>query len=244
MIDYVSHYQFGFFAPGARVEPLPDNISRLLFVLQDKGFIPTTTQEIQIGPITQQRLQLQMITMQSEWVLAFEPHRVVLTKRNVPQIEIGRAESFIEEVVETFSRLWREIPLTGTRLSYVTKGLLHTMSPENLTRVNSQLFNLPAFYSEHPPIEWTSRNVARYETYIGDKLEIINVITDINRVTGTIPLRTGLQAGNRIEIGFDINTFQGNTIPRFGLDDVGLFLKTAVELSQQILSELEERING
>jgi hypothetical protein len=246
MVEHVEHYQFSFFAPGAHVQPSPDIIARLLDTFKDKGFIPTTIQELQIGPITQVRLQLQLTTPQLEWNLAFEPLRVLLTKQNVARAdsEIGGPADFVGEVVGVFSRLLQVLPLTGTRLSYVTKGLLPEMSPEVLQQVNLRLLNLPAFYLENPPVEWTTRNVARYEVSVVDKAEIFNVITDINRVQGTIQGKEGPRPFDRIQIGFDINTFHGNITPRFGANDVGPFLQEATKISQRISDEIGEKFNG
>jgi hypothetical protein len=243
MIDFVKQYQFSFFSPKAHVEPSPDIIALLLNTFKGKNFIPTTISEHLIGPTPQKRLQLQMISMQSEWKLAFEPNRVLLSKDNVPGTEIGTAESFVEEVVDLFDRLLKVVPLIGARLSYVTGGFLPAMSPEALNQVNSRLLNLPAFYSEYPPIEWTTRNVARCEINLGDKVEVINAITHINRVQGSLKRLEDYKPFDRIEIGFDINTFQKNMTPRFNSSDVGVFLGQAVTISQRILKEIGDYLH-
>lgn len=252
MIETVLLYQFSFFAPGTQVDPSPDIIVKLMEGFKGKDLMPTTTamQVLQInigsGPSAAptQTLQLQFVTKNQAWNLAFEPQRVLLTHNNRPDVGIGTPEDFIAEVVEIFSRLLQVISLTGTRLSYVTKGLLPAMSPEALEQVNLRLLNLPAYYREHPPLEWTTRNVARHEVGVGDKAEIINVITDIGRVKGMIEEKGRPQPFDRIMIGFDINTFQENKTPRFGYHDVGLFLREAVKISQMISEEIGEKFNG
>jgi hypothetical protein len=238
MIDFVGHYKFAFFAPGAHLEPSPDIIARLLDTFRDKNLFPTTISEHQILPTPQTRLQLQMTTRQSELNLAFEPNRVLFSKLNVPGIEIGTVADFVAETVEVFARLLQVVPLTGTRLAYITKGLLPSMSSDALEQVNSRLLNLPTFYMEHPPCEWNTRNVARYEITLGDKVEIINVITHINRIQGSFKRIEKPQPFDRIEIGFDINTYQENKTARFKSSDVDVFLNQAVTISQRILDEM------
>jgi hypothetical protein len=243
MIDYVRHYKFAFFAPGAHIEPSPDIIARLLETFRDKNFIPTTITEHLIGPNPQTRLQLQMTTRQSELNLAFESNRVLFSRDNIPGTDIGTAADFVAEAVEVFARLLQVVPLIGTRFAYITKGLFPSMPSDALEQVNSRLLNLPPFYIEHPPCEWNTRNVARYEITLGDKVEIINVITHINRIQGLLRALAESQPFDRIEITFDINTYQNNKTPRFNAGDVGVFLNQAVTISQRILNEIGELLN-
>ncbi len=85
MIEHVEYYQFGFYAPNAHLDPDPDIIARLLEAFKDKGFIPTTVQEIQItGAQSSTRSQLQFASPQGEWNLAFEPNRVLLMNQTIP----------------------------------------------------------------------------------------------------------------------------------------------------------------
>lgn len=245
MIEYVAHYQFSFFAPGTFVEPSADIIGRLIDPFKDLGFFPTTIQTLQIGPTPrpQTRLELQLMTKNLMWNLAFEPHRVLLQKRNNPELKIGTPEEFIADAEKIFVRLLPVIPLTGTRLSYTIKGLLPEMSDEVLTQANSRFLNLPLFYSQHPPCEWITRNVTRYEVNLGTKTEILNVVTDINRKQESIKLKTSIQRFDRIEIGFDINTFQENKAARFGAEDIGMFLREAVSLSKTIMEQIGGMLN-
>jgi len=244
MIEHLIYYQFGFFAPNTHLQPKPDIIGRLLEAFKDKGFIPTTAQELQIGPAIKTRLQLQFTSPNGEWNLAFEPHRALLKKENVAGTGIGSPEDFCNEANEIFNQLLKVNPFTGTRLSYATKGLLPELNPAKLDEVNKRLLNHISFYEEHPPYQWTTRNVAKFDVSLGEMTETLNVITDINRVQGTIARDTGPLSFDRIEIGFDINTYQENTIPRFTTNHVGLFLREAVKQSQNIMVEIKGKLNG
>jgi hypothetical protein len=244
MIELAQDYQFAFFAPGTHIEPSPDIIAQLMEAFKDKNFFPTTVSEHLLGPNPQTRLQLQMTTKQSEWNLAFEPNRVLFSRVNIPGIEMGTPADFVAEAVEAFSRLSQVVPLTGTRLAYNTKGLLSSMSPNDLEQVISRLVNLPPFYLEHHPINWNTRTLGRSEITIGENVETINVITHINRIQGLLQTVTESQPFDRIEIKFDINTYQNNKIPRFNLGDIDIFLNKAVILSQQLLDEIGALLNA
>ena len=86
--------------------------------------------------------------------------------------------------------------------------------------------------------------VSKTDVELGDKTETLNVITDINRIQGTLTQGTERSSFDKIEIGFDINTHQHSTDLRFGADDVELFLNVAIQKSQDIMAEIEGKFNG
>lgn len=238
-IEYISHYEAGFFAPDTFVEPSPESMGKLLSTFKKNKFLPTTTQLMKLGgaPL-ESRLQLKLITTKGDWVVHFEPHRLMIKRADVPGVEMCTAEDFIPEATDIISRLIDMFSFQGTRLSYATKVLLKDMPEDELQRINSKLLNLPHFYSQHPPIEWTTKNVARDEIKLNGNKETINVITEINRIQGSLMNQIGGPPFDRIEIGFDINTFQGNTSQRFIAKDMDKFLKYANTISKKITKEI------
>lgn len=250
MIEYPSFYQFGFYAPDAHKEPDPDIIGRLLRAFKDKNFIPTTVREFQLvaqGPQAGfrpgNRLQLQFITPNQEWNLGFEQQRVLLKKGSLTDTKIGTPAEFRIEAVGVVRLLLGEIPFSGTRLSYATKGLLPEMPVDGLTEANKRVLSPVQFYLENPPREWSTRNVARIEASLGAKREILNVITGISRVQGAVVEGDDSKPIDRIEVAFDINTDHENTAQRFAAEDIDPFLQVALEKSEQILKEIEAKLH-
>lgn len=246
MIDYVVQYQCSFFASNAGLEPTPDTIRLLLDTLGDKGFVPTTVQEYALmdGPFVRPRLQLQFSTSDQAWNIAFETPRVLITHENVAGTNIGTPREFISEAAEMYARILGEIPLIGNRLSYVTSGLLPDMPKDTLDEIGGSMMSNPQFYVDHPPHEWTTRRVSRVETMMGERNEKFNVITDIGRVRGSIRLKDSNVSIDRIQVSFDINTFQLNTSPRFGREDITSFLESAVSITEQISGQLQSDVFG
>ncbi len=134
-------------------------------------------------------------------------------------------------------------PFIGNRLTYAMKGLLPEMTAAKLIEANNRVINLLPFYIGNPPHQWTTRNVARVDVNLGVDTETLNVITDINRVQGELMKDTEPIPIDRIQIGFDINTYQGNTDLRFNADHVGLFLQKAIEQSQTIMDEIQGKLD-
>ena len=240
--DTVHLYQFGFYAPGSRLEPSPEILGDLLKAFSGTDFMPTTVQEMRLGPVAETRQQLHLVTKNNAWCIEFEPHRVTFIKKNVPNMEIGTLQKFSQDVADFAARLASVVSLNGNRLSYVTKGWLLEMKGEVLEGVAPKLLTMPPFYQENTPSEWSTRTVARYETSINDNPEIVNVITDINRIQGIRREKTEPKEFSCLEVGFDINTFQNNTKRRFQLNDAEVFMQEAETISQRLLTEIEEII--
>lgn len=238
MIEYVINYQTGFFAPGTHLEPSSETIGKLLEGFKGKELFPTTVTEIHFAPSQKSRLQLNLITKQNEWAVLFEPHRFLVKRINIVGIEMPSPSAFIAEAESIISTLIDIFPMKGTRLSYVIKGLLPEMTPELLNAFNKRILNLPQFYLDNPPNEWTTRNIARSEMDINGKLEKINVVTDISRKQGSLFEEDKRVQSDRIELGFDINTFQGNVNQRFDENDLGSFLRMANDLAENIIDQL------
>lgn len=118
------------------------------------------------------------------------------------------------------------------------------MKESELTKIESKLLKLPTFYLENSPVEWVTRNVARYNASINNVPEVFNVITDINRVQVLRNTEDEVKEFSGIEIGFDINTFQKNIKQRFSLNDSETFMGEAKKLNERLLGELEEIIYG
>jgi len=240
--DDVLLYQFGFFAPDSRLEPEPKIIAKLLKAFEGTDFMPTTISEMRLGPIAETRQQLHFVTMKADWSIEFEPHRISFNKKRISGTEIGTPLNFAKDVSDFCSRLSSVVSLTGNRLSYATKGFLPEMQTSDLVKIGTKLLTLPKFYLEHSPTEWTTRSVTRYETMINDNPELLNVITDINRIQGIRQEKTTAKEFDCIEIGFDINTFQKNTKQRFQFNDAEVFMQEATALCQRLLDEIDEAI--
>lgn len=206
-------------------------------------FMPTTVPVLHLGQTLGQapetRQQLHFVTAKSDWRIEFEPHRIAFTKNNIHSSEIGTPEEFLESVDDYCSRVLSVLECKANRLAFVTKGILPEMEAQKISGVYSKLLSPPKFYLENESIEWATRNAASFSSQDFGENEKYNVITDINCIRLAV-LEEGVQKETpRIEIGFDINTNQKNTQPRFGAKDVRPFLNEAVGVRNQILREIE-----
>ena len=246
--ESVPIYSFYFFSPGSKLEVSSEILEKMLSSFKDTDLLPTTRAEFifepQLGQQPQMRTQQQihLISKKNDWSIEFDIDRINFSKNNTNGEYSKSASIFMEEVVDFSKRLESISTLHGHRLSYVTKGILPSMPSAKLDEICIKLFNLPRFYVDNPPVEWSTKNVARSSFSIGNRDEIINVITDINRIQGLLQGKDGIKPFDRIEISFDINTFQNDTSKRFSVNEIEPFLKNSILLSDQLLDDISESI--
>jgi hypothetical protein len=245
MIDIHRKYQFSFFGNMADIQPSADTIPVFLEMFRDKGFLPSTFQEIRL-PNPTPEIRLKLSSPDQEWAIDLDTARLSFTKNSIKPkgINLGTVEGFIRDVIDFCSRLLRRFPKKASRLSLVTEGLMREMQEEELRLIYEKLFKPIPFYQANPSIGWQSRYVARVQENIQGNSELINVVTWINRTRGKLADLAGLLPFDRIEIKFDINTFQGNTDTRFGIESVSPFLQSALELRARLIRELEVHFYG
>ena len=242
MLEQVIHYQAGIYAPNSRLEPNADNIGILLNLFKDKGFNPTTETFIEvlgtIGPTPKH--QLNLTTQRLDWKVTFEKERINCIWSKIEKTDSKTVDQFYEDVIEIINRIDAKFPLHGWRLFFNMKGIMSEMNKEELTRINSALLRLPSFFSEYQPVLWSTRNQSLREITLKERVEVLNVILDVKRVTMQFRTAEPSEPQDRIEVYLDINTLQTNKDQRFVVDDFEPFLDEANNISQLILSQLEE----
>lgn len=126
----------------------------------------------------------------------------------------------------------------------MTGGLLREMPEERLQQIYTMLFQPVTFYTENPPIEWELASVARVTLTINSKDEKLNVITRIKRLQGRMAQPSGFMPFDRIQLLFDINTFQATMEPRFDIEAVSDFFLKAADLRATLLKQMENHLNA
>lgn len=242
MIDFPLKYESSYFADLTEIRPSALTIPPLLAVFQDKGFLPSMFME---KPNDEPRIRL--TSPNEQWEITVRRQRVVITKRPIERdrASMGTVGDFCVDAVEILDRLFRQVPpRKGSRVSLITEELMPQMSEESLNDLYVHLFKPVPFYQENSPTEWLLRWVARTELQVNGIAELVNVINMISRVQGQIADPSAITVFDRIQLGFDINTFQGNTDTRFTPDNIEDFYRQAMEVRDQLIKQLEAHLNG
>lgn len=238
MFDILTRYQASVFVNLGEITPAPETISKMMLLFREENLLPSTFQEIsQLGVQTRIRLS----SLNNEWAINFGTDRINIEKNpiDVKGKNLGKIEDFTEHAFKLIVRVLSEIKKKGNRLSLLTNGLLNEMSSDKLDEIYYKLFNPIPFYSDNHPFEWKSKSVARTVTEMNRLREILNVITEINRVRGKM-MQPPFMDFDRIEIGFDINTIAENSESRFDIDSINNFYSNAIILRDDILGAISK----
>ena len=245
MFDILGRYQASLFLKASGIVPSPDVISPLLNIFRDKGFLPTTFQEIgPQSPALQVRLRLN--SPNNEWGINFASHSIDIEKNPVVAAgkNIGKVEVFVDEVIDFIGRILGHFNKKGHRLSIITSGMLREMSHDRLDLIHNKVFRPMPFYEQTLPFEWNSRSVAQSAINIENHDEKINVITSINRVRGQSIEPQRVMQFDRIQVAFDINTLAEEDTDRFSVESLKEFFEGALNIRATIIEEIKEIIDG
>ncbi|MDO8721745.1 MAG: hypothetical protein Q7J31_05900 [Syntrophales bacterium] len=253
MFDLIEQYQAGVFISSPPLEPNSENIAKLMELYGSKGLIPTTVNEFQlqltiqpapVSPISPRpRMQVQMITPDRAWTIAFESHRIMVTRANVVGNEMPTQEDFVATAANYLTAALDKFHYQGTRCVCAMRGLLPHLEEERIQEIRNCLFRLPKYFSDKPTVEWTTRFVARPTVTISDHEEVLNVILDMNRIKGELNLGGNVEPIDRFQVALDINTFQENMTPRFEPPQIHPFLTMASDIAKVLLSQMQEDLH-
>jgi hypothetical protein len=186
--------------------------------------------------------QLNFVTEQKDIIVTFESDRYIIQMQVIPNQKLPEFEDFIDMVNSIVKTINEIVEGKAKRIAFVTTGLCKKMEAEQLNVIHKKLFNLPKEFMKNDVVEWNSRQVYRTNKDINGKNELLNVILNINRIKLIRNSDDKPKPYDRIEVGFDINTFQGNTSQRFSVADVICFLNEAAAIKNTLEESLQEII--
>jgi len=243
MIEIPRKYQTSYFGNIDSIKPEPDTIKLFLDMFKDEGLLPSTYQEI--FPFKPPVTRLRLAAPDSGWRIDFDSPRIIIQKNLVdPSGEnMGSIEDFIREMTTYYKRIFDRFPIKGTRLALVNSGLIREYPEDILSLIYKRVFNPIEFFQVNSPGEWKSRSVSKINIDLNGNQELLNIIIDLNRIPWLVPISEEAKQKDRIEIAFDINTFQGNTDTRFDMASLSAFYPEALRLRNDILVQIEGLIN-
>ncbi len=245
MIEITGKHRASIFLPAADITPSPDTVSKLLNLFKEEGLLPNTFQEIGAQGLTPTP-RLWLNTPNNEWAIHFASNRIDIEQNPVDEngSNIGSSSDFKNTAHEYFTRILSEFNKKFNRISLVTSGLTKQFSEDKLNEICQKLFVLIPKYIDNPPFEWNSRLVSRQNITIDDLKEVLNIITNINRIRGQIINNNKILEFDRIELSIEINTIAENPELRFTNNSLQGFFDKAISIQDGLLTEIEEHIVG
>jgi len=238
MIDFALKYQAVIFGSFDEITPSPDTLSYFIDKFKEKELIPSTFQEI-IPPTGVVKNRFIFKSLSDKWNIEFGSDRLDIKKvnRDINVSDFGNKETFIKDVVNILQIIFEKYPRKANRISFVSQYFCKEFNEEKLNNLLQKISNLSKTFKKYPPVNWNHRYVTRIDKNINGKNELINFIGDINRVQGNLKIDSKIKEFDRIELKFDINTFQGIQDYRFSIDDLNDFYSKVYNWEEELLNE-------
>ncbi|MCG7344028.1 hypothetical protein MHZ92_07785 [Sporosarcina sp. ACRSL] len=232
-------YQVNVFGEFIDIEPIPDNIMKLMPLLSNLQLMPNTIQEINpnygLNPLNRIAFTSANINFRVE----INSDKIAIFQNSPNEKGISNSlEDFLHNVEIVIDVILKAFSKKGTRASLITDTLYLDFELEKLNAIYDKVSNPLDYFIENRPFEWTVRNVSRDE--YGS--EQTNVILDIGRTQGSF--NNSAKRIDCISGKFDINTIFENKNERFDTESVREFLIYALEKRNSIQKQLESILVG
>lgn len=237
MIDFTLKYQAVIFGAFDEITPTPDTLSYFIDKFRDKELIPSTFQEITPSGVVKNRFIFK--SPNDEWNIEFGSDRLDIKKvnRDINVSDFGDKMLFISDIKNILQIIFKKFPRKANRISFVSQYFCKQFEKKELNNILQKVSNLPETFKENPPVNWNHRYVTRIEKKVNGKNELTNFIGEMNRVQGNLKIDSKIEKFDRIELKFDINTFQENQEYRFSLDDLNIFYSEVSNWEEKLLNE-------
>jgi hypothetical protein len=245
LIEYRPFYRFSFFLFQG-VIGTPDWVNRLSPGFGVLEMMPSLISHpniyLGLGEQPANMQQLRFITSQKDMTVIFDTDRCIFEMQIIPMRKLPPAEDFIAKAEEIVKIITNVVEGKANRIGFTTTGICKKMDMKKLNEIHKKLFMLPEDFSSNQVVEWNSRHIYRTSKDINEKNELLNVILDLNRIQITHYFEHKPVPFDGIEIGFDINTYQGNSSQRFSINDVRPFLSESFNIENTIETSLQKII--
>lgn len=221
------------------IAPKPDTLKYLIDAFADKELIPTTVQELDVVNPVNPINRLSLKSTDEVWSVEFGANRIDIIKNNkdVGVVNMGELKQFLEDAKHIAGIIEKKFPKKHNRLALVTRYLMKQMTQVEISDIFYKNVNTIDIFKKNEPTEWNNRVVSRIQQKISENEDTINVIAELNRIKGNLKINSKNEAVDRVELRFDINTYQGSTDYRFEINDLINFIDEANKIENQLKTD-------
>lgn len=244
---YYSHHRYlaVAFVDAESVSPSVNDIAALMGAFAPVEVIPNSL--VEQTPVGSKN-RVGFISQDNVWQIGLLGSGFQVAKMASDPLKdhLGDFSAFCSEASRLLKIALEHFRRKAHRLAAVREGLLREMPDTEMSRITTNLMNLPDTYKHHIPNEWDWRAVIQIERQIEDLKESVNTITVIKRTNGVVLSQQG-QLGlprrfSRIRVDFDINTLADNTSARFGDNHIDSFYAQTQEWHGELEAEVAKFI--
>lgn len=232
-------YKVSAFVDFTNLEAEPKTVIDILQEFSDYNMMPAVADAFEFGNMPVPKLAFAMERNQKK-IMIFNDRIDLLS---VASTESGFTAEEIEQMTaqaaDIMGRLFQKYERKSYRLAIYKEYMLFKLTKEESSTFAKEKFGYIPYYRDSDIVECSSRVVARENIEVqAGKQELCNMITVINRVN--FERMEGLQAVmmDGFKLDFDLNTFQGNAVPRFEKEDIISFCQKMNEKSELLVKQM------
>lgn len=234
-------FQVNLFGDFKDIEPKPEIMMELMPLWSKFSLMPSTFHEINPNFGMTPLNRLSFISQSNDFRIDIGIDKVTVSINTINSNGIEtNIDKFAEDASYILEQILSKYNKLGTRVSLVTESLFPEYDSETLEHVYKKMFTPISFYNENKSFEWNARSVARINYDLSNKLEVINVITEVARLQGRF--NNQITDFDRINLKFDINTIGQNSEKRLDGEAIKKFLFHAMETRNKLINEVESMI--
>lgn len=229
-------YKITVFADFSVLKPEPSTVIEFLQEFTDYNLMPAVADNLQLGNMAM-----------PNFVFALEQNykKIMIFNNRIDFLCVAKeTEGFHEDEIsqitvqaaDLISRIIKKCRNKGQRLGIYKEFVLYQLSSEENKKFAKEKFGFIPYYADSEIIECGIRTVARESIKIKkDTEELCNMITTINRINVDGFENPHIEG---FKIDFDLNTYQGNTTPRFEIEEIKNFCTEMNTKAQLLIGQI------
>lgn len=234
-------YMLSAFADYARLTYNKDDVISILRSSDDATLFPSVAQEILPDGSVMQRMNF--TGRSGALTMALRSGRmdfslVTTEPKGFSDVDIAEVKSALISALRGIYDVFGDRAAMPARLAWNTSYLYLCKDGQELSAYRDRFLAKCGFFDEGRLEDTLIRYAARRDVGVGGHEERFNVISTISDYAPPQEESANMR-GYRID--YDINTWQGNTTNRFGMDAVGEFVEAATKIQQQLDGEMLPR---
>ncbi len=236
MLSNIS-YKVSAFADFTGLEPNPQSVIDILQEFNDYGMMPAVADGFEFGNMPAPKLY---------FALEQNRKKITINDDRIDYLCIANTEEgfgsediaqMTEQATDIIGRFLRKYEKKAYRLAIYKEYMLFKLTKEQSRKFAKDKFGTMPYYKDADIVECSSRVVARDTIKVQEEPELSNIITMINRVD--FERMEGLHSVmmDGFKLDFDLNTFQGNMVPRFEQEHIIDFCSKMNEKSDILVKQ-------
>lgn len=239
MVNFLN-VQFSIFGEFSSIKATSENILKIMENLKDENFLPNTVVNQNID-INSKKIEVEsrisFVTKDQQCNFVILDERIDLNY-NFSNVTPQEPDTFLDQLKDNSIRilgmLIKLYNIKGTRLAININILGNNLIDNKVNYYYVKCIKGLDYYKDKNLLEWSFNTNSRVEADINNKIELLNVITNLSMATNRDIKE------KRLLCHFDINTIGENIVHRFEAEEWISFIKETKPIIIELIDSFKE----